>query len=106
MQIRKYRGDGRYGILQRETLAEKDVVIVEAESVRSMQESVHRFLVSQFGADTLINTGIAGSLDAQIDVLATWSFPQMRCIMIWILYSVIRQDRSERVDTLSFPADK
>ena len=27
-------------------------------------------------------------------ILATWSFPRMHCIMIWMrLYSVIRQDR-------------
>ena len=75
------------------TLGGKDVVIVRSGIGKVNAGICAQILVSQFGADTLINTGIAGSLMHRL-ILATWSFPRMHCIMIWMrLYSVIRQDR-------------
>ena len=74
------------------TLGGKDVVIVRSGIGKVNAGICAQILVSQFGADTLINTGIAGSLDAQIDigdmVISTDALHHdMR------LYSVIRQDR-------------
>ena len=50
------------------TLGGKDVVIVRSGIGKVNAGICAQILVSQFGADTLINTGIAGSLDAQIDI--------------------------------------
>ena len=46
------------------TLGGKDVVIVRSGIGKVNAGICAQILVSQFGADTLINTGIAGSLDA------------------------------------------
>ena len=50
------------------TLGGKEVVIVRSGIGKVNAGICAQILVSQFGADTLINTGIAGSLDAQIDI--------------------------------------
>ena len=49
-------------------MGNKEVVIVRSGIGKVNAGICAQILVSQFGADTLINTGIAGSLDAQIDI--------------------------------------
>ena len=62
------------------SLGGKDVVIVRSGIGKVNAGICAQILVDRFGVDTLINTGIAGSLDAQI----------------WMRrYSEIRQDRSQ-----------
>ena len=75
------------------SLGGKDVVIVRSGIGKVNAGICAQILVDRFGVDTLINTGIAGSLDAQIDigdmVISTDALHhEMR------RYSEIRQDRS------------
>lgn len=50
------------------SLGGKDVVIVRSGIGKVNAGICAQILVDRFGVDTLINTGIAGSLDAQIDI--------------------------------------
>ena len=49
-------------------LGEKDVVVVKCGVGKVNAGICAQILIDDFGADTLINTGIAGSLDARIDI--------------------------------------
>ena len=49
------------------SLGGKDVVIVRSGIGKVNAGICAQILVDRFGVDTLINTGIAGSLDAQLD---------------------------------------
>ena len=50
------------------TLCGKDVVVVRSGIGKVNAAICAQILVDKFGVDTLINTGIAGSLDARIDI--------------------------------------
>ena len=86
------------------TLGGKDVVIVRSGIGKVNAGICAQILVSQFGADTLINTGIAGSLDAQIDigdmVISTDALHHDATVF------GDPAGQIPRMDTLSFPADK
>ena len=83
------------------TLGGKDVVIVRSGIGKVNAGICAQILVSQFGADTLINTGIAGSLDAQIDIATDALHHDMDATVFGDPAGQI-----PRMDTLSFPADK
>ena len=67
------------------SLGGKDVVIVRSGIGKVNAGICAQILVDRFGVDTLINTGIAGSLDAQIDIGD----------MVISTDAEIRQDRSQ-----------
>ena len=50
------------------TLCGKDAVVVRSGIGKVNAAICAQILVDKFGVDTLINTGIAGSLDARIDI--------------------------------------
>lgn len=50
------------------TLCGKDTVVVRSGIGKVNAAICAQILVDKFGVDTLINTGIAGSLDARIDI--------------------------------------
>lgn len=52
----------------RGTLCGKEVVVVRSGIGKVNAAICTQILVDKFGVDTLINTGIAGSLDANIDI--------------------------------------
>ena len=86
------------------TLGGKDVVIVRS-GIGKVNAGICA-LVSQFGADTLINTGIAGSLDAQIDIGdMVISTDALHHDMDATVFGD-PAGQIPRMDTLSFPADK
>ena len=87
-------------------LAGKDVVIVRSGIGKVNAGICAQILVSQFGADTLINTGIAGSLDAQIDIGdMVISTDALHHDMDATVFGD-PAGQIPRMDTLSFPADK
>ena len=99
------------------TLGGKDVVIVRSGIGKVNAGICAQILVSQFGADTLINTGIAGSLDAQIDIGDFWKKMTDARRGPVISTDALHHDMDAtvfgdpagqipRMDTLSFPADK
>ena len=49
-------------------LADKEVIVVRSGVGKVNAAVCAQILASEFGVDTLINTGIAGSLDARIDI--------------------------------------
>ena len=87
------------------TLGGKDVVVVRSGIGKVNAGICAQILVDLFGVDTLINTGIAGSLDAQIDigdvVLSTDSVEHdMNAVAFGYPMGQI-----PRMDTFAFPAD-
>ena len=87
------------------TLCNKEVVIVKSGIGKVNAGICAQILIDQFGADVLINTGIAGSLDAAIDIGD-----------IVISTDLVEHDMDARIfgdpvgqiprmDTFSFPAD-
>ena len=84
----------------------KDVVIVRSGIGKVNAGICAQILVSQFGADTLINTGIAGSLDAQIDIGdMVISTDALHHDMDATVFGD-PAGQIPRMDTLSFPADR
>ena len=88
------------------SLGGKDVVIVRSGIGKVNAGICAQILVDRFGVDTLINTGIAGSLDAQIDigdmVISTDAlYHDMDATIFGDPAGQI-----PRMDTLSFPADE
>ncbi len=88
------------------TLGGKDVVVVRSGIGKVNAAVCTQILVDDFGADAVINTGIAGSLKAEIDIAD-----------VVISSDVLHHDMDAtgfgyalgqipRMDTLSFPADK
>mgnify|MGYP000731808307 CR=1 FL=1 len=74
------------------TLCGKDTVVVRSGIGKVNAAICAQILVDKFGVDTLINTGIAGSLDARIDI----GDMVMRYIMIWTqLYLEMRSGRCQ-----------
>ena len=90
----------------RGTLGGKDVVIVRSGIGKVNAGICAQILVSQFGADTLINTGIAGSLDAQIDIGdMVISTDALHHDMDATVFGD-PAGQIPRMDTFSFPADE
>ena len=84
----------------------KEVVVVRSGIGKVNAGICAQILVSQFGADTLINTGIAGSLDAQIDIGdMVISTDALHHDMDATVFGD-PAGQIPRMDTLSFPADK
>ena len=84
----------------------KEVVVVRSGIGKVNMGICAQILVSQFGADTLINTGIAGSLDAQIDIGdMVISTDALHHDMDATVFGD-PAGQIPRMDTLSFPADK
>ena len=87
-------------------MGNKEVVIVRSGIGKVNAGICAQILVSQFGADTLINTGIAGSLDAQIDIGdMVISTDALHHDMDATVFGD-PAGQIPRMDTLSFPADK
>ena len=86
-------------------LCGKDVVIVRSGIGKVNAGICAQILVDKFGVDVLLNTGIAGSLDAQIDigdmVVST------DCVEHDVDASIFGDPVGQvpRMDTFSFPAD-
>ena len=84
------------------TLGGKDVVIVRSGIGKVNAGICAQILVSQFGADTLINTGIAGSRDIGDMVISTDALHHDMDATVF----GDPAGQIPRMDTLSFPADK
>lgn len=88
------------------TLEEQDIVVVKSGIGKVNAAVCAQILVDRFGADTLINTGIAGSLDAEINigdmVISTDSVQHDMDASIF--GDPVGQ--IPRMDTFSFPADE
>ncbi len=88
------------------TLEEQDIVVVKSGIGKVNAAVCAQILVDRFGADTLINTGIAGSLDAAINigdmVISTDSVQHDMDASIF--GDPVGQ--IPRMDTFSFPADE
>ena len=83
----------------------KDVVIVRSGIGKVNAGICAQILVDRFGVDTLINTGIAGSLDAQIDIGdMVISTDALHHDMDATIFGD-PAGQLPRMDTLSFPAD-
>ena len=88
------------------TLGGKDVVIVRSGIGKVNAGICAQILVDKFGVDTLINTGIAGSLDAQIDIGdMVISTDALHHDMDATIFGD-PAGQIPRMDTLSFPADE
>ena len=88
------------------TLGGKGVVIVRSGIGKVNAGICAQILVSQFGADTLLNTGIAGSLDAQIDIGdMVISTDALHHDMDATVFGD-PAGQIPRMDTFSFPADE
>ena len=84
----------------------KDVVIVRSGIGKVNAGICAQILVDRFGVDTLINTGIAGSLDAQIDIGdMVISTDALHHDMDATIFGD-PAGQIPRMDTLSFPADE
>ncbi len=64
-------------------MGNKEVVIVRSESVRSNAGICTQILADLFQVDAVINTGIAGSLKAEINIGDIVVLP-MQFSMIWM----------------------
>lgn len=88
------------------TLEEQDIVVVKSGIGKVNAAVCAQILVDRFGADVLINTGIAGSLDAAINigdmVISTDSVQHDMDASIF--GDPVGQ--IPRMDTFSFPADE
>lgn len=89
----------------RGTLCGKDVVIVQSGIGKVNAAICTQILVDKFQADTLINTGVAGSLDARIDIgdIVISSDAIQHDMDTTIFGDPLGQ--IPRLDTFSFPAD-
>ena len=88
------------------SLGGKDVVIVRSGIGKVNAGICAQILVDRFGVDTLINTGIAGSLDAQIDIGdMVISTDALHHDMDATIFGD-PAGQIPRMDTLSFPADE
>ena len=87
------------------SLGGKDVVIVRSGIGKVNAGICAQILVDRFGVDTLINTGIAGSLDAQIDIgdMVISTDAVQHDMDTSIFGDPIGQ--VPRMDTFAFPAD-
>ena len=75
-------------------LEDKKVVVVQSGIGKVNAGMCTQILADLFQVEAVINTGIAGSLDAILEISY---FPQMFFIMIWMQPdSDIRRDRSSR----------
>lgn len=88
------------------TLSEKEVVIVKSGIGKVNAALCAQILVDVFGVDTLINTGIAGSLDAAIDIgdMVISTDAVQHDMDASIFGDPVGQ--IPRMDTFSFPADE
>ena len=87
-------------------LGGKEVVVVRSGIGKVNAAVCTQILVDEFKADTVINTGIAGSLDAQIDIGdMVISTDALHHDMDATVFGV-PAGQIPRMDTLSFPADK
>ena len=88
------------------TLSEKEVVIVKSGIGKVNAALCAQILVDVFGVDTLINTGIAGSLDAAIDIGdMVISIDAVQHDMDASIFGD-PVGQIPRMDTFSFPADE
>ena len=88
------------------TLGGKDVVIVRSGIGKVNAGICAQILVNKFDVDTLINTGIAGSLDAQIDIGdMVISTDAVHHDMDATVFGD-PAGQIPRMDTLAFPADE
>ena len=88
------------------SLGGKDVVIVRSGIGKVNAGICAQILVDRFDVDTLINTGIAGSLDAQIDIGdMVISTDALHHDMDATIFGD-PAGQIPRMDTLSFPADE
>ncbi len=87
-------------------LAGKDVVIVRSGIGKVNAGICAQILVNKFDVDTLINTGIAGSLDAQIDIgdMVISTDAVHHDMDATVFGDPVGQ--IPRMDTLAFPADE
>lgn len=87
-------------------LCGKDVVIVRSGIGKVNAAVCAQILVSVFGVDTLINTGVAGSLDAQIDIgdIVISTDAVQHDMDVSALGDPVGQ--VPRMDTFAFPADE
>lgn len=90
----------------RGTLCGKEVVVVRSGIGKVNAAICTQILVDKFGVDTLINTGIAGSLDANIDIgdMVISTDAVEHDMDASIFGDPIGQ--IPRMDTFSFPADE
>ena len=87
-------------------MGNKEVVIVRSGIGKVNAGICAQILVDRFGVDTLINTGIAGSLDAQIDIGdMVISTDALHHDMDATIFGD-PAGQIPRMDTLSFPADE
>ena len=88
------------------TLSEREVVIVKSGIGKVNAALCAQILVDVFGVDTLINTGIAGSLDAAIDIgdMVISTDAVQHDMDASIFGDPVGQ--IPRMDTFSFPADQ
>ena len=87
------------------TLCGKDTVVVRSGIGKVNAAICAQILVDKFGVDTLINTGIAGSLDARIDIgdMVISTDAVHHDMDATIFGDAIGQ--VPRMDTRTFPAD-
>ena len=87
------------------TLCGKDAVVVRSGIGKVNAAICAQILVDKFGVDTLINTGIAGSLDARIDIgdMVISTDAVHHDMDATIFGDAIGQ--VPRMDTRTFPAD-
>lgn len=88
------------------TIGQKEVVLVRSGIGKVNAAVCAQILVANFGVDTLINTGVAGSLDAQIDIgdIVISSDAVYHDMDTSVLGDPVGQ--VPRMDTFSFPSDK
>ena len=88
------------------TLCGKDAVVVRSGIGKVNAAICAQILVDKFGVDTLINTGVAGSLDADINIgdIVISTDAVQHDMDVSMLGDPVGQ--IPRMDTLSFPADK
>ena len=88
------------------TLCGKEVVVVRSGIGKVNAAVCAQILVDTFGADTLINTGVAGSLDAAIDIgdIVISTDAVQHDMDVSALGDPVGQ--VPRMDTFAFPADE
>ncbi|MDD6440801.1 MAG: 5'-methylthioadenosine/adenosylhomocysteine nucleosidase [bacterium] len=88
------------------TLCGKDVVVVRSGIGKVNAGICAQILVDLFGVDALINTGVAGSLDAQIDIgdIVISTDAVQHDMDVSALGDPVGQ--IPRLDTFAFPADE
>ena len=88
------------------TLCGKDTVVVRSGIGKVNAAICAQILVDKFGVDTLINTGVAGSLDADINIgdIVISTDAVQHDMDVSMLGDPVGQ--IPRMDTFSFPADE